>query len=126
MWNALQWAKRQGGDETLAIVFDSMYACNVTRGFWKPKSNTGIAMLCFEAYKEENERREGGVVFIHVKGHSNDIGNDKADDRVQWGKDDGPYCRFATDGSFEGDFMDQPRPEPDAPTTDETPYHPSP
>lgn len=34
MWNALQWAKRQGGDETFAIVFDSMYACNVTRGLW--------------------------------------------------------------------------------------------
>ena len=28
--------------------------------------------------------------------------------------------------SFEGDFRDQPRPEPDAPATDETPYHPSP
>ena len=24
MWNALQWAKRQGGDETFAIVFDSI------------------------------------------------------------------------------------------------------
>ena len=29
--------------------------------------------------------------------------NDHADDRVQWGKGDGPYCRFALDGSYEGD-----------------------
>ena len=83
-------------------------------------------MMCFEAFKEENSRRPGGVVFIHVKGHSNDLGNDKADDRVQWGKDEGPYCRFAVDGTFEGDYMDQPRPEQAATATDETPHHPSP
>ena len=126
MWNALQWAKRQGGDETFAIVFDSMYACNVTRGLWKPKKNTGIAALCFEAFKEENARRSGGVAFIHVKGHSNDPGNDKADDRVQWGKVEGPYCRFAVDGTFEGDYMDQPRPELHDQEPSPVPTHPSP
>ena len=36
-------------------------------------------------------------------GHSGDEGNDHADDRVQWGKGEGPYCRFALDGSYEGD-----------------------
>ena len=100
--------------------------CNVTRVLWKSKANTGIATLCFEAFKEEHERREGGVVFIHDKGHSNDPGNDKADDRVQWGKADGPYCRFALDGNFEGDYIDQPRPEPQALPTGESPHHPSP
>ena len=34
MLNALLWAKRQNGHETLAICYDSMYACNVTSGVW--------------------------------------------------------------------------------------------
>ena len=45
-----------------------------------------------------------------MKGHSNNAGNDRADDRVQWGEMDGPYCRFRSDGTFEGDFIDKPRP----------------
>ena len=43
-----------------------------------------------------------------MKGHSGDTGNDKADDRVQWGKEQGPYCRFRSDGSAEGDFIHAP------------------
>ena len=31
---------------------------------------------------------------MHVKGHSADGGNDKADERVQWGKEAGPYARL--------------------------------
>ena len=30
------------------------------------------------------------VHWVHVKGHSPDGGNDKADERVQWGKEAGP------------------------------------
>jgi len=58
---------------------------------------------CNRLFREEQLRRQGGVHFIHVKGHSGDEGNDHADDRVQWGKGEGPYCRFALDGSYEGD-----------------------
>ena len=50
MYNVLAWAKRQGGQEPIAICFDSMYARNVTSGVWKPKKNKGIGSLCFEAF----------------------------------------------------------------------------
>ena len=93
-----------------------MYAHNITRGIWRPKTNKDIASLCNEAFKRENERRKGGVVFIHVKGHSDNKGNDKADERVQWGKETGPYCRFRTDGSTEGEYIDHPRPTTSLPT----------
>ena len=43
-------------------------------------------------------------------------GNDKADERVQWGKEIGPYCRFRTDGTTEGEYIDYPRPT-DSPST---------
>ena len=46
------------------------------------EKNKGIAKLCQDAYTAENIRRAGGVHFIHVKGHSEDKGNDKADERV--------------------------------------------
>ena len=125
MYNVLAWAKRQGGQEPIAICFDSMYARNVTSGVWKPKKNKGIGSLCFEAFTAENKRRAGGVTFIHVKGHSGDIGNDHADDRVQWGKADGPYCRFRRDGSHEGDYLDSPYPSDSQPGSSST-SHPSP
>ena len=42
------------------------------------------------------------VHWVHVKGHSADGGNDKADERVQWGKEAGPYARLR-DGGGEGE-----------------------
>eukprot|EP01048_Picozoa_sp_COSAG05_P012109 COSAG05_NODE_1190_length_5573_cov_33.432590_3_plen_287_part_00 len=125
MLNALLWAKRQNGHETFAICYDSMYACNVTSGIWKPKKNKSISARCYDAFCEENKRRKGGIVFIHVKGHSDNDGNDKADERVQWGKEEGPYCRFTTNGEPEGDYIDQPRPA-DAPPPSSPLPHPSP
>ena len=53
------------------------------------------------------------------------IGNDHADDRVQWGKADGPYCRFRRDGSHEGDYLDSPYPSDSQPGSSST-SHPSP
>ena len=35
---------------------------------------------------------------MHVKGHSDNEGNDWANERVQWGKDGGPYRRFCKGG----------------------------
>ena len=35
---------------------------------------------------------------MHVKGHCGNEGNDCADERVQWGKDGGPYRRFRKGG----------------------------
>ena len=32
--------------------------------------------------------------WVHVKGHSGDGGNDRADELVQGGKKDGPYARL--------------------------------
>ena len=65
-----------------------MYAKNITTGVWKPGKNKEIGYNCIETFQRESKRRKGGITFIHVKGHSDDRGNDKADDRVQWGKGD--------------------------------------
>ena len=48
-------------------------------------------------------RQQRAVTFVHVKGHSGDPGNDRADELVQWGKHDSDeYARFRVDGTGEG------------------------
>jgi hypothetical protein len=42
------------------------------------------------------------VQWVHVKGHSADGGNDRADKLVQWGKTGGPYC-WVWEGGVEGE-----------------------
>ena len=89
----------------------STTACSpTTTKVWNARANKGIAKLCQDALTAENERRQGGVHFVHVKGHSEDKGNDKADERVQWGKVAGPYCRFRSNGTSQGDYVNSPRP----------------
>ena len=127
MLNALMWAKNQGGHETFAIVYDSKYAKNITTGVWKPGKNAEIGQRCYEAFTAKNSRRRGGVEMIHVKGHSGNAGNDRADDRVQWGKESGPFCRFNVDGSnHEGDYINAPRPSPRPPSLSPSCVPPSP
>ena len=48
--------------------------------------NKDLAATCQRLCRNERARRSGGVVFIHVKGHSGDKWNDVADDLVQQGK----------------------------------------
>ena len=43
------------------------------------------------------------VHWVHVRGHSGDGGNDRADELVQWGKAKGPYARLRALGEGEGD-----------------------
>ena len=63
MLNALHWAKCQGGHEPFSIVYDSVYAKNITTGVWMPGKNGGIGLRCYDAYKEENERGETAALL---------------------------------------------------------------
>ena len=56
-----------------------------------------LALLAQELVTRERTRRRGGVIFIHVRGHSDDVSNDQADELVQWEEMAGPYCRLPLD-----------------------------
>ena len=43
--------------------------------------------------------------WVHIKGHSSDGGNDRADELVQWGKSLGLYC-WLREGGSEGNSLD--------------------
>ena len=83
------------------MLYDSGYAANITTGRWKANANE--ALVAWVRRLLAQVEANGRVVhWVHVKGHSDDGGNDAADERVQWGKERGPYARLRSGGG-EGD-----------------------
>ena len=83
------------------MLYDSGYATNVVVGRWQPNTNTNVVQWARGLLAEVEKSRT--VHWVHVKGHSGDGGNDRADELVQWGKEEGPYARLRALGAGEGD-----------------------
>ena len=82
------------------MLYDSGYAANLTTGRWKPNANHALVEWTRKLLAEVEAVRT--VHWVHVKGHSADGGNERADALVQWGKGNGPYARLRNNGG-EGD-----------------------
>ena len=83
------------------MLYDSGYAANMVAGRWQPNTNTNVVQWARGLLAEVEKSRV--VHWVHVKGHSGDGGNDRADELVQWGKEEGPYARLRALGEGEGD-----------------------
>ena len=83
------------------MLYDSGYAANMVAGRWQPNSNQHLVQWARGLLAQVQESRE--VHWVHVRGHSGDGGNDRADELVQWGKAKGPYARLRALGEGEGD-----------------------
>ena len=83
------------------MLYDSGYAANIATGRWKANANEAL-VAWVQRLLAEVEASGRVVHWVHVKGHSADGGNDAADERVQWGKGDGPFARLR-DGGGEGE-----------------------
>ena len=95
------WLKAEGGSDAAVIAVDSLYAANQAEGWWRMNKNQELIRAAQGLLKEV--RRSRDVTFVHVKGHSGDVGNDRADRLVQWGKTPGPFSRFDLGGGGEGE-----------------------
>jgi hypothetical protein len=70
-------------------------------GRWQPNAN--IALVEWARKLLADVEATGRTVhWVHIKGHSADGGNDRADELVQWGKTGGTYCRVL-EGGGEGE-----------------------
>ena len=80
---ALEWAA-ESRLEGVVIRVDSQYAACMTRGEWKAKVNRKLVAQCREALgRAEGKGCEVG--WRHVKGHSGDKWNDRADELADLG-----------------------------------------
>ena len=83
-----------GSNRTACICYDSEWAANMIQGKWKAREKdvkpiVGWAQRLLVKVRETREVR-----FVHVRGHSSDEGNDRADALVQWGKKSRAYARL--------------------------------
>ena len=93
----------------VVVLCDSHYAMGVAKGLIDAKSNLEAAVLVQELLQWVQRQR--CLTFCHVKGHSKDGGNDRADELVWWGKEaGGSFCRIALDGQGEGEGRYRPEP----------------
>jgi ribonuclease HI len=96
MAQGLELIDQRPAGNTYAILFDSMYAANVVEGNCMARTN--IDAVGRSAALLEEVRRSNDVHLIHVKGHSADGGNDRADELAWWGKEGPPFCRLRPRG----------------------------
>jgi hypothetical protein len=96
MAQGLELIDQRPADNTYTILFDSMYVANVVEGNWTARTN--IDAVGRSVTLLEEVRRRNDVRLIHVKGHSADGGNDRADELAWWGKEGPPFCRLRPGG----------------------------
>ena len=65
------------------ICYDSEYAAMQTQGLWRAKKNKALVQRAQAALAEARRSRE--VRFLHIKGHSGHVWNDKADELANRG-----------------------------------------
>ena len=74
------------------------------------QSTTSRLVVDYDYNKLANQRID--IHFSHVKGQSDDRGNDKADERVQWGKGEAPFCHLNVNGAREDGYLERPMTSP--------------
>jgi ribonuclease HI len=94
----LLWLLVYAADDLSDVVIcvDSLYAGDELEGFWR--KNCNAALITKGQSLLARVRLTRSVTFVHVKGHSANGGNDRADDLVQVGRSMGPFSRMRLGG----------------------------
>ena len=81
---ALRWALRDS--RSTVLRYDSKYAAMMTLGEWRPKKNKALVAEARKAWREAHAAKGGRLWMKHVKGHSGDRWNDRADGLADEGR----------------------------------------
>ena len=81
---ALRWALRDS--RSTVLRYDSKYAAMMTLGEWRPKRNKALVAEARNAWREAHAAKGGRLWMKHVKGHSGDRWNDRADGLADEGR----------------------------------------
>ena len=78
---AVNWAhaNRLAQGKPVCIRYDSMYAAHIATGLWKAKKHKPMAAAARQAWARLKRSREGQAWMAHVKGHTGNQWNERAD-----------------------------------------------
>ena len=78
---AVNWAhaNRLAQGKSVCIRYDSMYAAHIATGLWKAKKHKPMAAAARQAWARLKRSREGQAWMAHVKGHTGNQWNERAD-----------------------------------------------
>ena len=81
---ALLWLRdHESTNKDATILSDSMYAMKTIKGEWQARKNVGLVKEVSRVLTDV--RKDRNVRFEHVKGHSNHVWNDRADELANKG-----------------------------------------
>ena len=78
---AVDWAhaNRLAFGQPVCIRYDSMYAAHIATGIWKAKKHKPMAQAARQAWARLKRSKEGRAWMKHVRGHTGNQWNERAD-----------------------------------------------
>ena len=111
---ALKWIIANEELNQVALYYDSKYAAKITTGEYTAQSNKYLAAKARTLVQQARNTRN--IRFEHIKGHSEDIGNDAADELANKGAK-GQSCRNIEEWNIiKHTHPEKPEPKANTPT----------
>ena len=85
---AVDWAhaNRLAFGKPVCIRYDSMYAAHIATGIWKAKKHKPMARAARQAWARLKRSKEGRAWMKHVRGHTGNQWNERADRLADQGR----------------------------------------
>ena len=90
---ALEYMLAEKSTRPVLLRYDSQYAAGVASGTMRARTHKALVRRANRVWREVFTQRAGAVWTAHVRGHSNNKWNDRADQLAKQGKGGGPTRR---------------------------------